>query len=202
MTKVTKDAYIIDGKHYVRVTKILDIIAKPEFFRWYAKNGYEFCENVKTVRAEFGTRVHKEIQNYLEGKDVWVDDDEMHKTMGLFSAWADSHSISPKHLEYHVRSDVYMYAGTVDFIGFFDGVFTIIDWKTSKKVYDNYFLQVAAYLAAFEEQHPDAERIQECRVVCFRDGKISSSLVKRERALELFEYFKCARKLYEWKYGK
>jgi CRISPR/Cas system-associated exonuclease Cas4 (RecB family) len=200
--KVLDDAYIINGKEYVRVTKVLDIIATPEFYRWFGKHGYDKCKSIMETRAAFGTRVHKEIQNYLEGKEVWVDNDEMRRTIALFSAWAGGHSLCPLHLECSVKSDVFMFAGTVDYIGDFDSVKTLIDWKTSKRIYDNMYLQAAAYWFAYEEMFPDEPRIEQARIIGFRDGKISSVKFNRKRAEELFEVFKCARKIYEWKYKK
>ena len=81
-----------------------------------------------------------------------------------------------------------------------DGKKILIDWKTSKRVYDNYFLQASAYLHAYEEMTGDF--LDGARIISFRDGKISSSFIGRDRCLELFDVFKCARILYKWKYGK
>ena len=200
--KVKDDSYLIDGKEYIRVTRILDVISKPELYKWIGKHGWDYCEDVKDRRAGFGSRVHKEIRNLLEGKEVWVDDEEMRKSLNLFNAWYSSHSVSPVFLEHTVKSDMFLYGGTVDFIGDFDGKRTIIDWKTSKYVFSHYLLQVAAYLHAFEEQYPDEPRIEQCKVVTIRDGRINSKVLSRDKCLELFDVFVCARKIYKWKYGK
>jgi hypothetical protein len=200
--KISDDSYLIDGKEYIRVTRILDVISKPELYKWIGKYGWDYCEGVKDKRAGFGSRVHKEIRNLFEGKEVWVDDEEMRKTMSLFGCWVNSHNISPVYLECTVKSDVHMFGGTVDFIGDFDNRRTLIDWKTSKYVFDHYLLQVSAYMWAFEESFPDEPKIEQCKVVTIRDGKINSKVLSREKALELFEVFKAARLIYRWKYGK
>lgn len=196
---VSDDVYLINGKKYVRVTKVLGIIATPEFYRWFGKHGYDECKKIMETRASFGTRVHKEIQNYFEGKQVWVDNEEMRKNLALFMSWASNHSWNPMFLEYTVRDDDYMFAGTVDYIGGFDDKLLLMDWKTSKKIHDNHYLQVSAYLVAFEKM--SGMVLDGCKIVCIRDGGLSSNMISRSRAYELFDVFRCARKIYNWKYG-
>ena len=115
--KQERDFYLIDGKRYVRVTRVLDVIAKPEFYRWYAKHGYRGAKSIMEDRAAFGTRVHKEIFNYLSGNEVWIDNEEMLESLRLFIGWAEEHSLEPLELEVTVKDDDYMFAGTVDFVG-------------------------------------------------------------------------------------
>jgi len=194
------DSYIIDGKEYIRVTRVLDVIAKPELYRWIGKYGWDYCEGVKDKRASFGTRVHKEIQNYLSGDEVWVDSEEMRHTMALFVSWACSNRLLPVHLEHRVISDSFMFGGTADFIGDFNDKRTLIDWKTSKYVFDHYKLQVVAYAMALEEM--GEEPVEQCKIVSIRDGGITSGLIKREEFEDLYKVFLCARRIYKWKYGK
>ncbi len=202
---VTKNTYEINGKEYIRVTRVLDIIAKPEFYRWYAKMGWEYCNRYRDDRAAFGTRVHKEIQNTLEKKSVWLDNSEMEKAIDDFEVWAKEHEVVPIKLEERLVSDRYMTAGTCDFIGdiTIDGEkrFMVLDWKTSKKVYDNYKVQVSIYLHMYEEM-TGIKVSGGAGVVCFRDGKIHEKYIDREECLELIDVFKAARVLYRWKYGK
>ena len=198
--EVTKNTYKKDGKEYVRVTRVLDIIAKPEFYRWYAKYGWDYCIGVRDDRAAFGTRVHKEIQNWLEDKNIWVDNKDMGETMDLFKEWVGIHDVVPEKLEFRLFNDDMGVAGTCDFFGKFDGKDMIIDWKTSKKVYDNYSLQVSAYLYMFEHQYK--KRLDGAGIVCFRDGKIVEKYFSRDECNELVKVFRNAREVYRWKYGK
>ena len=198
--EVTKNTYEKDGKSYVRVTRVLDIIAKPEFYRWYAKFGWEHCIRVRDDRAAFGTRIHKEIQNWLEDKNIWIDNKEMSETMDLFKDWCVLHDVVPEKLELHLFNDEMGVAGTCDFFGRFDGKDMIIDWKTSKKIYDNYRLQVAAYLYMFEQAYN--RELDGAGIVCFRDGKVVEEFLSRDECLGLVSVFKNARELYRWKHGK
>lgn len=176
------------------------MIAKPEFYRWYAKFGWKHCTRVRDDRAAYGTRFHKEIQNFLEGKEVWLDNVEMQETFQVFLDWYESHDIKPEGLEVRLFNDELGVAGTCDFVGFFDGELWVIDWKTSKRVYDNYGLQVAIYLWMYEQQYDKV-----CRgagVVCFRDGKVHEKYFTRSECMNNLEVYKHARELYRWKYGK
>ncbi len=53
--------------------------------------------------------------------------------------------------EQTVWSEKHEYAGTLDMLATFDGKLTVVDWKTSKAIYPEARLQVAAYAIAVDE---------------------------------------------------
>jgi hypothetical protein len=61
--------------------------------------------------------------------------------------------------EQKVYSRAYGYSGTFDLLARIDGELTVVDWKTSKRLYPEYLLQVAGYAAALHEMwgHGGAE---------------------------------------------
>lgn len=200
---VDSDSYTIKGKRYPRVTRILDIIAKPEFFRWYAKHGMEFCDRVRDDRAVFGTRLHKEIQNILEGREVFVDSGEMGVCIDNFRGWLGGKSrFIPVVLEYNVFSDVLGCAGTLDCVARYEGFRFpwLFDWKSSKRVYDNYRLQVSVYLVMYESM--TGRRLGGACIVCFTDKGVVEVCLSRGECYRLLEFFVAARMLYRWKYGR
>jgi len=199
--EITKDTYHKQGKSYIRVTRVLDIIAKPEFYRWYAKHGYAHCIKVRDDRAAFGSRMHKEFQNWLSDENVWIDDQEMQVSFDMFKEWVDLHKLKPLELEYRLFNDELLVGGTCDFIGYMDDKFVLLDWKTSKRAYDNYKLQVAIYLFMYEQMTGD-KVLGGAGIVCFRDGKIIEKYLSRDECMKLVEVFRAARILYRWKYGK
>ena len=199
--EITKDTYKRGDKTYVRVTRVLDVIAKPEFYRWYAKVGYKEAIRIRDDRAAFGSRMHKEFQNWLEDKNVWIDDSEMQVSFDLFKKWCDEHNVKPLELEMRLFNDELETAGTCDFIGWMDNKLVVLDWKTSKRVYDNYKLQVAVYLYMYEELSGKFMS-DGAGIVCFRDGKIVEKYMSRDECIELVDVFRAARCLYRWKYGK
>ena len=162
--------------------------------------GKKHCDKIRDDRAAFGTRVHKEIQNFLESGEVWVDDAEMRETLLNFRDWAHKHKLKPWALEQHLYNDDLMVAGTCDFIGMVDGELLLLDWKTSKRVYDHYPVQVSAYLYMYEQQFN--KTLEGAGVVCLRDGKIKEKFYSRKECLQNLDIFRCANLIYRWKYGK
>jgi hypothetical protein len=68
-----------------------------------------------------------------------------------YLAWRRAHAVEPVAAEVRVYSDEYEFAGTADLLARVDGDLTIVDYKTSKGVYDEYLFQIAAYRHAHLE---------------------------------------------------
>ena len=199
---INDDHYLIGGKKYVRTTKVLDIIAKEELYRWFARYGMKYCNRHTERRASFGTKFHKYAEMLVggKGKDVnWIAmNDEMFNTVNMFMDWAKHHELEPKHLEHHMHNDKYMYAGTADFIGWYDGKKYLIDWKTAKRIYPNYYLQLAAYVYMYEQSTND--KLDGFMIARFRDGKVETKEKDRKECDEYFQLFLAALKLWRWKH--
>jgi hypothetical protein len=198
---VDRDTYEIDGMRYARVTRVLDIIAKPEFYRWYAKHGVRKCNSIRDDRAAFGTRLHKEIQNKLEGKNVWLDNPEMVKCFKNFNLWLSLHDVEIHCLECNIWNKELLSAGTCDFVGRVDGKNMLLDWKSSKRVYDTHNLQVAAYLYMYELQFNKVLG-GGAGVICVTKDGVEERYLSRDECLELVKLFRYARELFRWKFKK
>lgn len=66
--------------------------------------------------------------------------------------WMAEHLVTPMILERKIFSKEDGYAGTLDWIGMVDGKFSLLDYKSSKGVYDQYRFQTASYKKAWEEE--------------------------------------------------
>jgi hypothetical protein len=204
----TPEKYIIEDKEYVRVTKVLDVIAKPEFYRWYGKFGYRRCKQIMENRASFGTRMHRYHERFLKGEDIEVDleDDteEMKVSIIKFKDWVSRYMDEVLDLELHVHSDEYGYGGTADCIaklklGDGKSKLMLVDWKSGKRIYDNYYLQLAAYLFAYEEM--TGRRLDGGCIVRFRDGKADHQCIERDDLKREFSVFLSALNIWRWKHG-
>ena len=198
--KATEDYYIIDGIKYNRVTRILDIISKPEFYRWYGKYGFDYCQNHMENRATFGTMAHKNIERILNGEDVDIYSvgREMSDTLQRFMTWAADNSLQPIYLEKQLVDDDLMIAGTADFIGYYNNDFVLIDWKTSSRLYDEQYLQLSAYIKMFEKlTYKDS--IKYGMIVNIKPDKIKVAKIDLDDADYLFNIFCSALNVYRWK---
>jgi hypothetical protein len=71
-------------------------------------------------------------------------------TAGL--SFFDEHEVKPIMLERVLFSPADAYIGTVDFVGYVDGELVIGDHKTSKRLYSEYWIQLAAYINAYLQE--------------------------------------------------
>jgi hypothetical protein len=61
----------------------------------------------------------------------------------------DEHEIKPLMLERVLFHPIDAYIGTVDFVGYVDGELVIGDYKSSKRLYAEYWIQLSAYINAY-----------------------------------------------------
>ena len=112
--------------------------------------------------AQIGTVVHDWIESAIKYKmnggvaPKVPKGDEIGNCIKAYKDW--SRKRKPVWLEteqkiyYHDPGGVNCYAGTVDALAEVDGKLCVIDFKTSKKIYKPYHLQVAAYAQAISMQ--------------------------------------------------
>ena len=103
--------------------------------------------NVGKSAMDTGSRIHDAIEQYFKtGKEPLNPSDQVMSGFLAFLEWKDIHKVEPIHLEHTVYG--YDWAGTLDFYGLFDGKKYVIDWKSSKAIYDEMRYQVAGYRSA------------------------------------------------------
>jgi ATP-dependent exoDNAse (exonuclease V) beta subunit len=142
------------GKNYPSVTQVTGYLTKQAILEWRKRVGEEEANRVSTQASSRGTRIHSLCEEFLKGEFVApsLPDYEMWKDMMPIVDKIDNiHALESK-----LYSDKLELAGTVDCIGEFDGVLSVIDFKTSKRPKDinniqHYFLQATAYSVMFEE---------------------------------------------------
>jgi len=193
--------YLINGTKYDRVTSVLNIIDKPALRMWYANAGVKRARHISQTRADIGTTVHKLIEIHLSGEEVQLDnyDDEIKQSILLFQEFQKKNNLIPEGVEVFLWNDEYEYAGTTDFIGMCNGKRMILDWKTSKMIYEEYWLQLSAYVIAFEAL--TNVKVDGAGILCIRDGTTTFKDITYDEAKKLFEIFIAAKKLNRWKNG-
>lgn len=112
--------------------------------------------------SEIGSQVHALIEWTLKGElchKVGPSPRISDKAQWAFMAWEDWRKkveLKPIFVEQTVWSKEWGYAGTLDLLAEVEGKLTVLDWKTGKAVYDESYLQNAAYRRAIREmKHGD-----------------------------------------------
>jgi genome maintenance exonuclease 1 len=160
---------VIDGKrHYVTpeggkyksVTTILDEkLDKTALLEWRKKVGEAEANRISTQAANRGTAIHNIAEHYLLNNESFpkgsmpANIDTFRKLRPIL----DEHIGKIYGLEYFLYSDTLKTAGATDCIAEFDGVNSIVDFKTARKPkkeewIESYFLQATCYAMMAEER--------------------------------------------------
>lgn len=161
----------IDGKrHYVlpdgvtrlkSVTSVLDEkLDKTALYEWRRRVGDAEANKVSVQAARRGTAVHKIAERYvLNEKDIYKD--QMPNNVESFQPIKlalDKHVDNILGIELPLYSKALGCAGRTDLIAEYDGVVSIIDFKTSRKPkklewIESYIMQTTIYAMMFERMY-------------------------------------------------
>ena len=145
-----------DGQKYPSITTVLGVLSKAGIAAWRARVGDEEANKISHRASTRGTAVHDLVEKYLDNEEL--PEVLPHITASLSNLkpslsrigkiFAQESPLYSKHLGV---------AGRVDCVGEYDGVPSIIDFKTSKKIkkkewISSYFMQAAAYAIMWEER--------------------------------------------------
>ena len=146
-----------DGTKLPSVTTVVGAQKKQVFIEWRQRVGDEEANRITKKATSRGTNVHKICENYLNNQPDYLKG-IMPDAVEMF------HSIKPylnkinniHYQECALWSKTLGMAGRVDCIGEYEGVLSVIDFKTSKKVksheeIEDYFWQTTAYALMYEE---------------------------------------------------
>ena len=151
--------YEIDGAWYPRVTKIIDIKAKPALYRFYAEmNSFNEGEAIKKQSATEGTLIHEIVEQILIGQSPVIDP-SIAPAIEAFLELRENRNIQvdEQFVEKQIVHFDERYAGTLDALALIDGKFGVLDIKTSQAIYRDYNLQTAAYMAAVQNEHKNIQ---------------------------------------------
>lgn len=157
----------IDGKRYYvlpsgekfrSVTTVLDsALDKTALHEWRKKVGEEEANKISTQAARRGTAVHSIAERYVLNEEDYLRG-AMPSGVDAFKGiqtFLDKYVDNILGIELPLYSNVLKTAGRCDLIAEFNGVPSVIDFKTSRKLkkeewIESYFLQTTVYSMMFE----------------------------------------------------
>lgn len=148
-----------EGRSYPSITTVLGHFGKHKIMEWRKAVGEQEANRVARHAAGRGTALHTLCERYIDNLEVF-DAKTMPHVKAMFNSVKDilDTRIGKVYLqEVPLYSNYLRIAGRVDLIAEFDGVISIIDFKSSsrrKTASDikDYFEQEAAYAIMFEER--------------------------------------------------
>ena len=161
-----------NGKNVPGATTITGLLNKPFLITWANRLGLEGIDSTKyrDEAAEIGTLAHAMIQAHVQGEELDTSTfsqaqlDQAENAVISYFEWEKQHSVEPILCETPMVSDSYGYGGTVDLYCKLDGVPTLVDFKTGKAIYDEYFVQLAAYVKLLRENGYAVENVRILRI--------------------------------------
>ena len=136
---------LADAKGHILITKdeAQDIFRKARAYH----------KELQTQALELGSEAHNLIEVYIKGQKVdglLEANPKLKPSFEAFLDWQNTHKFKFISTERMVCSPL-KYAGTLDAIAEKDGKLWVIDFKTSKTIYDEHLWQVAAYKTCVED---------------------------------------------------
>lgn len=152
-TKAHTQYYLNSGDAIPGVTTVLSILNKPALVSWANKLGLQGIDStkVKNQAGDVGTITHLLIMGRLTRKEMDLseysqqDITTAQQCVKSYAEWEKAHRVEPILVETPLSSDIYGYGGTPDCLAMVNGVLELLDFKTSKGIWNEYFYQLAAY---------------------------------------------------------
>ena len=140
--------YKVNDVKIPSVTRIIDACFEKNLTNWAISIGDVEYHRIIAEALEIGNDTHEWIEKYIDkGRGVVGT---YNCSVGAFLAWEEEFKPEWIDSERKVYCDRYKYAGTVDAVAKINGRVCVIDFKTSKKIYKPYHLQVTAYAQAIK----------------------------------------------------
>jgi len=150
-----KRVYHVSGDVFLpSITTVLSILSRDGIAKWRQNVGEEEANRISRHASGRGTSVHLMCEKYLQNDthDGMPDAKSMFNTIKPLL-----NSINKiQYQEQGLYSTKLGVAGSVDCIAEYEGVLSVIDFKTASKpkkeeFIENYFLQTTAYALMYEE---------------------------------------------------
>ena len=149
-----------EGKLYPSITTVLQKRKMAGLMEWRKNVGDDVANYIARTAAHRGTKVHHMCEDFLNNNF----DEEVHKKNFLpYVLFGQLKPVLMQKVnnilaqECGLYTDKYRVAGRVDCIAEYNGVKSIIDFKTSRKERndewnESYYIQASAYAEMFEER--------------------------------------------------
>ena len=145
-----------EGNSYPSITSILGSQPKPGLVEWRKRVGDAEANKIMKEASSLGTAVHDLCEQYLYNLSLKCDNQE---AISIFNRlrFLLGNVDNIVGLELPLYSDQLKVAGTADCFADYNGVFSVIDFKTSKKPkkeewIEDYYIQAFFYAIAFFER--------------------------------------------------
>ena len=182
-----------EGNKYPSITTVLSDRGKEGIVAWRKRVGEDVANRIANTAANRGTKFHIMCESYLNNEDVTKYKKDF-LPYAMFIELKNGLMMNINNIrvqECGLYSDKYKVAGRVDCVAEYNGVLSIIDFKSSRgrrndKYNENYYIQASAYAEMFEER--TEEKVDQIGIfVVTETGEVQPFLKKKYDYLPLLE---------------
>lgn len=175
--------------------------------RWANKLGLQGIDSTKYVddKASIGTLAHGLILADLSGgvfdKSNYTPNQISQAENCLLSyyEWRKKRKLVPVFTERMLVHEELNYGGTPDYYGEVDGVLSLIDYKTGKGIYAEYFIQVAAYVELIKNAGHKVDDVRILSIPRSEDESFTEKIITPKQIDAGFKIFRHLRAIYDLK---
>lgn len=158
-SKAKRPYKLADGTAVPGITTVLSVLNKPALLEWAWKLGMEGLDykKVRDNAADVGQIAHFMVECWLKGDEADLSQfsaEDRLKADGCFvkfKDWWNEHGFTIMHSELEIVSEAMRCGGKLDIVALDkEGRVCLIDIKSSKAIYSEYWAQVAAYESLYE----------------------------------------------------
>ena len=196
--------YLKNGQQVPGVTTALGVIHKGALVPWANRLGLQGIKTTEYVdeMATIGTLAHEMIAHHLGAAEPDPGEYTPNQVSLAENAclsyyeWEKGKKMETILVEAQLVSADYEYGGTVDWYGTIDGVWTLLDLKTSKALYDEHVYQLSAYRHLLMENGHDVESARLLQIGRSEDEGFSERVYPGISIEPYFDVFCAALDLY------
>lgn len=179
-----KRAYQVpSGDFYPSVTTVVGIVKEDAIKEWRARVGEEEANRISKAAAGRGTELHYMVERYLLN-EIPKSDNQVSNMLFNRIRHILNRIDNVRAQEIALWSDEFMIAGTCDCVADYNGVPSIIDFKSALHTkqedwIQDYFMQATAYSYAWQER--TGEEINQIVIIISSEDGTASTFVKDRR---------------------
>jgi genome maintenance exonuclease 1 len=147
-----------DGNKYPSITTVLGASKGDAIKKWRERIGHEAATEITKKAASRGTSLHTIVEHYINNEPIENKGSNISGFIHFKTIQEEVNKIDNIILqETAVWSDYWRIAGRLDCMAQFNGILSIIDFKTSRKAkprewIESYFIQGTFYADAIKER--------------------------------------------------
>lgn len=156
----TAPYYNKKGKRLPGTTTIIGRFKESEFLiKWAWEQGRDGLDYRRTrdKAGDSGTVTHELVDAHIHSRppniELYPQDIRDKGQVGFqgYLKWRETVDIEVVETEMQLVSEEFQFGGTPDCVARIDGELCMLDWKTSKRVYLDHLIQLAAYKILWDE---------------------------------------------------